>query len=81
MSITKIREQLHQYIDQAEDKKIKAIYTMVEEEIQTNSIWDDDSFVAELERRVEELESGKAKGLTFDQVVDNARKAFKAKRP
>ena len=80
MSTTEIREQLHRYIDQANDKKVKVIYTIVEEEIHIHSIWDDDTFVAELEKRVAELESGRVKGLTFEEVQHNARKAFKEKR-
>ncbi len=33
MTIAAIREKLHEYINVAEDKKVKAIYTMVEDEI------------------------------------------------
>ncbi len=36
MNKTTIREQLHQYLEVADDKKLKAIYTMVEAEIDTD---------------------------------------------
>lgn len=80
MNTSEIREELHKYINEADDKKVKAIYTMIEEDIHPNSIWNDDGFVAELERRVEALESGREKGLTFEEVQANARKAFKERK-
>jgi len=78
MSTTEIREQLHRYIDTANDKKIKAIYTMVEEEIQPGSVWADDEFVAELERRVNEVESGEVKPYSWKEVQARAAKALKS---
>jgi putative addiction module component (TIGR02574 family) len=78
MSTTEIREQLHRYIDHATDKKVKAIYTMVEEEIQPDSVWADDEFVAELERRVNEVETGEVKPYSWQEVQARAAKALKA---
>lgn len=34
MKTSVIRQKLHEYLESAEDKKIKAIYTMVEDEIE-----------------------------------------------
>ena len=78
MSTLEIRERLHKYIDQADDRKVKAIYTMVEEEIEPTDMWKDEVFVAELERRVNEIESGEVTGYTWEQVQANANKALKA---
>jgi hypothetical protein len=33
MRTTQIKQQLHDYIDSAEDKKLKAIYTLLEDDI------------------------------------------------
>jgi hypothetical protein len=77
MSTIEIREKLHQYIDQADDKKVKAFYTIVEEEIQPHSIWNDNGFVKELERRVTEIENGTVKGYTWQEVQSNAKQALK----
>lgn len=51
MKSAELREKLHNYIDTAQEKKLKAIYTMLEEEInETNNLWENEEFVAELER-------------------------------
>jgi hypothetical protein len=69
MTTAAIREKLHQYIDIAEDKKVEAMYGMVEDGVMENvGIWEDEEFLNELDRRVEELESGKVKGITLDEL-------------
>ncbi len=77
MTTTEIRNILHQFIDTAQDKKIKAIYTVVEAEIERGSHWEDEAFVTEMNKRSAELESGKVKGYTWEQVKTRAKKAFK----
>ena len=78
MSTLEIREQLHRYINRADDRKVKAIYTMVGEDIQHHAIWDDDAFVTELEKRVNEIESGAVKGYSWKEVQDHAAKVLMA---
>jgi len=69
MSTATIRERLFEYIRFADDKKVQAIYTMVEDEIiEKLDLWKDKDFVAELDRRIEELESGKIKGVTMEEM-------------
>jgi putative addiction module component (TIGR02574 family) len=74
MRNTTIREKLYDYIRFADDKKVKAIYTMVEEDIiaKTNP-WDDPAFIDELDRRVAEYESGNIKMSTWEEVKSKAR--------
>ncbi len=38
MRTTQIRQQLHDYIDSAEDKKLKALYTLLERDIFKNHL-------------------------------------------
>jgi len=69
MITAKIRERLTEYIRFADDKKVQAIYTMVENElVERLDLWKDEDFVKELDRRFEELESGKVKGSTWEDV-------------
>lgn len=52
MNTATIRQQLHNYLEVADDKKIKAIYVMVEDEIRETVVDYSPEFKAELDRRV-----------------------------
>ena len=69
MNTTTIRQKLHEYIKVADDKKVKAIYTIIERDInEMNEWWNDESFIAELDKRSSDLKSGKEKGVTWDEL-------------
>ncbi|MEX2234235.1 MAG: addiction module protein [Cyclobacteriaceae bacterium] len=73
MSTTEIRQKLFDYIRMADDKKVKAIYTILSNEIQEETdIWTDE-FLQELNKRTAEFESGKAKGLTWKEIKSRGR--------
>lgn len=73
-----IRHKLYDYIRVADDKRLNAIYNLLENDInETNEWWKDKLFVAELDRRFEALEAGTDKGVTVDQLeasIDKMRK-------
>lgn len=78
MKTEKIKQRLHHYIETANEKKLKAIYTMVEEEIEeTNDLWNDEEFVAELEKREKEHLNGTAKTYSLEKAEASARQAVK----
>ena len=59
MTTAAIREKLYDYIRVADDKKIEAIYTLLEEQIAPGDDWShDEEFVAELNDRVKRWEDG-----------------------
>jgi len=69
MTTAAIREKLHNYISVADDKKIEAIYTLLEEQMLPAVDWsDDEEFVAELDERVRRFEAGIDRGYTWDEV-------------
>jgi putative addiction module component (TIGR02574 family) len=69
MTATTIRTKLYDYIKAADDKKVKAIYTILESEIEENyNHWTDKDFLAELNRRSDEYKSGKIKGITWEEA-------------
>lgn len=80
MLSTTIRQKLYDYIRVAEDKKVKAIYTMLEEEIEEiYEHWNDKNFIAELEKRSTEYRTGKAKGISWENAKSRILKSTKTK--
>jgi hypothetical protein len=80
MTTTAIREKLHYYINTADDKQIKAIYELFEDQIAPVVDWsEDEEFVKELDERVRRWEQGIDKGYTWDEVKAEI-EARKAKR-
>jgi hypothetical protein len=79
MTASSIRQKLYDYIRVAEDKKVKAIYTMLEGEIEgTYDYWNDKEFVAVLDKRSEDHKSGRVKGIAWEdakaQIMEPAKK-------
>ena len=69
MNAAAIRDKLYDYIRVADDKKIKAIYMMLEDEIaEETEWWKNAAFVAELEKEYAAWESGKDKGYLLADV-------------
>jgi hypothetical protein len=69
MTTAAIREKLHDYINVADDDKVKAIYTLVEGQITPAYDWtNDEEFVAELDERVRRYEAGIDKGYSWAEV-------------
>jgi len=60
---TSLRDRLYDYIRVADDKKLHAIYSLLENEItDTKEWWKDKNFVEKLESRYEVIEKGTEKG-------------------
>ena len=80
MTTTDKRQKLVDYLNIADDKKINAIYTMVEDEINTQANdWDDD-FIEELEKRSKSYKNGTANTFTWENTKQAAIKRVKEKR-
>ncbi len=73
-----IRHKLYDFIRVADDKKLAALYHLLEDDIrETKAWWEDKVFTKELDNRFEALENGTDKGFTLDQVsvsIDKLRK-------
>lgn len=80
MTTTVIREKLANYLKVADEKKIKAIYTMVEDEINTSFNDWDASFLKELEGRSRKFKNGTEKSYTWDETKTAAIQKVKGKR-
>jgi hypothetical protein len=53
MDTATIRQELHHYLEFADNKKIKALYVMVEDEIRDSAVEYTPEFKSELDRRVD----------------------------
>ena len=81
MKTVDIRQKLHHYIETAQTKKVKAIYTMLEGDIQeTFDYWNDEEFLAELQQRVDDFKTGKSKSYHVEEAVKKARRAVEIVR-
>ena len=69
MTTTAIRERLYDYIKAADDKKIKAIYTLLEDQMVRKYEWSEDKeFIAELNERVSRYEAGIDPGFSIEEA-------------
>jgi len=80
MNTAAIRQKLHSYLEIANDKKIKAIYTMVEEAIDEAGVVYTDEFKAELDRRQAAYKDGSEKTITAAESKKRIQKLLKSAR-
>ncbi|MBC7399956.1 MAG: addiction module protein [Mucilaginibacter sp.] len=75
MSTAQIRQRLHELIDTAEDKKLKAIYTLLEDD-EPDGYSLSATQKKELDRRVENLQKGISKTYTWEETTAMAEQAL-----
>jgi hypothetical protein len=80
MSILSIRQELHNYLEVAEDKKVKAMYVMMEQDIREKAAEYTEAFKAELDKRYADYKSGKAKMVTSSESKKRIIQILKSKR-
>jgi putative addiction module component (TIGR02574 family) len=80
MNTSAIRQKLHNYLEVADDKKVKAIYAIMKNEIEESAVDYTDEFKAELDRRYADYKSGKAKMITEAQSKRRIQKILKSVR-
>jgi len=70
MTTSIIKNKLHHFIENADLKELKKVYSFLEDELEQSldSIWENNDFVKELERRSDEIKSGKVKGISWERI-------------
>lgn len=67
MTTATIRQKLHNYLEVADDKKIRAMYTMMETEVENGSLIYTDELKSVLDQRLESYKSGKINLVTEEE--------------
>lgn len=69
MTTATIRQKLYNYIRVADDRKVKAIYIMLEDEVEEAfDFWNDKAFLDELNKRSDDYKQGTIKGVAWEEV-------------
>ena len=75
-----LREKLHEYIDRADIKEVKAIYKVLEEKIEKEVVEEYSSaFKTELDNRVADYKSGKSKVISLSESKKRINTIIKSK--
>lgn len=74
MTIAAKKEKLHEYVNTAEDNQIDALLSFVESPETKYNHLTEDGFWDEMDKRVDELKSGKVKGISWEEFERNAKK-------
>lgn len=72
MESSLLRNKLHEYINIADDRKIEAIYTILEEEIEQHYIYDEETLAMLYARRENHLK-GISKSFTLEESLAEIR--------
>lgn len=69
MTTSSMRQKLYEYIKVADDKKVKAMYTIVAEGTEpTPEWWEDKELVAKLDSINDAMETGSDKGIDWNEA-------------
>ena len=77
MSIIEVKEKLHDLIEHADEKKLQAIYTLLEGAIDEKRYEYDEETLHMLEERKAAYMSGTVKGLSVEEADELIKKQFK----
>ena len=80
MTTALIRQKLYEYIRVANEKKVKAIFTMVEDELEDYDWTKDKELLAELDKRSADYKSGKVKGIPWEDAKKQILASQKSKK-
>ena len=78
MTTNTIRQKLHSYLEVADDKKVKAMYVMMEGDIEESAMEYSDEFKNELDMRYADYKSGKTKAITSSESKKRVQKILKS---
>ena len=81
-TVKSIDKQINHFLPRLSSRQKETVLTVVKtfaEEAETER-WKDKTFIAEMDRRFSEMESGKVKTYTLEEVEAEARQSYKKKK-
>jgi len=72
MTSALVKEKLHEYIDHADDKKLQAIYVLVENEVEEDRVYDE-ATLATFRKTSADYLSGKVKGFPLEESMERVK--------
>lgn len=72
MTLT-LKDKLHDYIERADEKKLQAIYTLIESDLEHRSSLYDEGTLAALKQTSEDYRAGKIKGYSVEESMARVR--------
>jgi phage tail tube protein FII len=69
--------QITQYLGQLNSQQQKTVLSVVKSFVQEEDWWNNKTYMAEMDRRFSEMESGTVKGLTLDEAEKKVRQSYK----
>jgi len=82
-AVTNLDKQINDYLSQLNTRQKKAVLTFVKtfaEKQQQGDLLNDKEFVAEMDRRFAEMESGKVKLYTLEEAEAKARQSYRKRK-
>jgi F0F1-type ATP synthase gamma subunit len=73
MATEQLKEKLHEYIDTADEKKLEAIYTILQDTIEDDQQYSADELAVFYNRR-QEYKNGEGENLTVEEFINFVRK-------
>jgi len=80
MTTATIRQQLHSYLEVADDKKVKAFYTLLKGDIEESGVEYTAELKAELDSQYAEYKNGQAKMISSAESKKRIGKILKARK-
>ncbi len=80
-TLKSLDKEINHYLPRLSSRQKQTVLTVVKTfaEDDKEALWEDEIFLAQLDNRTAEYESGKIKPLTLSELEDGARKSYKAK--
>ena len=69
--------EITQYLGQLSSQQQKVVLSVVKSFVKEDEWWNDKTYIAEMDKRFSEMETGKVKGLTLDEAEAKARQSYK----